>query len=1093
MKTKNKAKSFLLIILIISSLISILPAESKPNDINWWDESFTYREKIDIPFITSGKNAKFQPIDMKIKFENPCWGKDTNLHSVRVCFFNGKWQEIESQIYNIKNDNSNYISECGLVFLIPKNCNGEEQYYIYYDDGKKPSPDYIDHITIEESYYHFEPISGYPLESNYYKITDDGYINYAISKKGQIMGYDFSQHILKMKEKTKEVIPKNQDLFAAFDFRYVYDRGVFSYSSTSQKLVSTDILIDGNLMTEIKMISKSKFDDLKTTAFYKYYHCPDTDRRIHVHVIHEALKKIEVYPTEPGTNTDGIFASMQMGGIKSSSIEDLNIGKILPYMHINDEKIGISKYNLDPDPEYIPDEPDIRVLKYQDDVDLGTQPWLTFDTGENGVFHSLIFSTNKILKNGEGEKDGIQVNSFQMDFPHFPGLENNLATVQMGRNSYEPGEPHDLEIPEGYLVEFDAEFFSSKNVDTKYIENEAKIFQEIVKNKDYSFNEDSNIDNKIETYPLKIFVHLAASFPMGSTLSGLSGLNFSYISAQLYKDDELISSKTLNRLPMKPIGDTTNMDFLEKTIAVLKSFDLKNFSLFKKVIFENVEPGRYVVRIFKEHFLFNKNPQYIGFKIIDIDGEIEGSVICSREGKMIIDLSDQNNIKVSNAEIFLEKDGAIIYNTKTDENGLAIIKAPIIPEEYNLKVIYNGLNFYEKPVELNFFEKTNEVKINRYSLDLKISDNWNLPISIDINPVLKNKNFEKKLLVNPENIVKNNYFFTNLKQGTYEIYMKYKSFVYNQEFSILDNEQLSLKFPAEYEIKIKILDSRGNVFETNKLRLNRENKKFEIKGKLSEIKLSVPPGEYGIEIHNEGNLIAKRDIDIYNKKTITIITTNEPIYPSIVFFFSGIIIFLGIFLSYKKKNKLYFLTILPVAFLFSSLFLSWWEINGLTKTVETSTNMYIFPPDLITFTKTPLLIYGEKAYLPELFVNAIYLIIFATMMGSILLLFTNIIKKHRKKKLLLFTKILSIILFTGSIIIFIISMTSLSEIGVGGLIGQGTLDINTGESGYYSVYSNWGPGLGFYLYIFSIILIIFTILLKKTNYEIKSKKIFYKD
>ena len=67
-----------------------------------------------------------------------------------------------------------------------------------------------------------------------------------------------------MKEKITEVVPKNGDLFAGFDFKYCYDLGVFDYSSTSQKLVSKDILVEGNLMVEIGMVSTSKFDDLKT-------------------------------------------------------------------------------------------------------------------------------------------------------------------------------------------------------------------------------------------------------------------------------------------------------------------------------------------------------------------------------------------------------------------------------------------------------------------------------------------------------------------------------------------------------------------------------------------------------------------------------------------------------------------------------------------------------------------------------------------------------------------------------------------------------------------------------------------------------------
>ena len=67
-----------------------------------------------------------------------------------------------------------------------------------------------------------------------------------------------------MKKGIVEVLPKNGELFAAFDFKYCYDDGLFDYSSTSQKLVSKEIFVDGNLMLEFRIVSTSKYNDLKT-------------------------------------------------------------------------------------------------------------------------------------------------------------------------------------------------------------------------------------------------------------------------------------------------------------------------------------------------------------------------------------------------------------------------------------------------------------------------------------------------------------------------------------------------------------------------------------------------------------------------------------------------------------------------------------------------------------------------------------------------------------------------------------------------------------------------------------------------------------
>jgi hypothetical protein len=361
---------FLFSFILISIIFTIFsPINSLSNESLWWDNDWSFNQEINIPIDTNRKQAKFQPIDFRVDFNNPCWAKDSELHSIRViCLDGNKFFELESQIYDLNKIDENFINSCSIVFLIPEFSNGEEKYFIYYNDSERSIPDYKDHVSIEESYYRYEPISGYPLESYYYKIVDDTYVVYTVSQEGQFMGYNTGQHITKMLEKTTEVKPNNGDLFAAFDFKYCYEDGLFGYSSTSQKLISKEIFVDGNLMLEFGMVSRSKLNDLQTTARYKYYHCEGENSRIHVQIKHETIKEIEVYSK---VNTDGIYASLQSGGVKSSSISDLNIGQILPFMHFFNEMGSITEFSLDIDPEYIPEDPDIRVLSVKDDVDLG--------------------------------------------------------------------------------------------------------------------------------------------------------------------------------------------------------------------------------------------------------------------------------------------------------------------------------------------------------------------------------------------------------------------------------------------------------------------------------------------------------------------------------------------------------------------------------------------------------------------------------------------------------------------------------------------------------------------------------------------------
>ena len=237
---------------------------------NHWDSEWSYFQEVAIPFDTSLETSHFQPIDIKIDFQNPCWAKNELEHSIRIVSWDGiYWNELDCQIYGLEFSKENTLSNCNLVFLIPDLADGKEKYYVYYDDSEKSAPSYIDHLEIEDSYYHYEPIPGYPLESYFYKIIDDDYIIYAVSQDGRFMGYNTGQHVTKMLDKTTEVLPKNGEIFAAFDFKYVYEKSLFGYSSTSQKEISHEVLVDGNLMLEFRITSTSKFDDLKTTGNFE--------------------------------------------------------------------------------------------------------------------------------------------------------------------------------------------------------------------------------------------------------------------------------------------------------------------------------------------------------------------------------------------------------------------------------------------------------------------------------------------------------------------------------------------------------------------------------------------------------------------------------------------------------------------------------------------------------------------------------------------------------------------------------------------------------------------------------------------------------
>ncbi len=1044
-----------------------------------WDDEWNFSEDIEIPIDTSFDASKFQPIDIKIEFSNNCWGKDEYEHSVRVVCWDGfEWHELESQIYNLDKTGDNYISSCGLVFLIPEFADGTEEYYVYYSDTQKGNPNYKDHVQIEESYYHYEPISGYALESSYFKVTDDGYCTYIVSQEGQFMGYNTGQHITKMIDKTTEIKPKNGDPIAAFDFKYSYGDDLFDYSSTSQKLVSKEIVVDGNLMIEFGMISKSKLDDLQTTANYKYYHCPSSKTRFHVHIKHEALKDISLNDAIIlDTNTDGTYATLQTQAIKSKTIDDLNFGEIQPYIHFNNELNTISEFDVDTDPEYVPEDLDIRIISIEDDVDLGSNSWVSFDEGESGVSHAIIFYDDNIVISGSDERNGFQINAYEMDYPHLPGLENNMANIVVSRNSYELDENLDTQIPKGFIAEFDAEYFSSKIDGYKIIDDEADIFRKLIENKpEYK---DDLIDglNQINKHTLTVNVRSAPSIPMGSSLSALFGLNFSFISVELYKTNQYVSSESAVRLPMKQMENFDNSRIIRTIIQSIRYFDWRNSSFNKRITFTDVEEGQYVVKIFRENSLFSRDKQYIGYATVDLINDIKININCRREGSINLLLTDQNGNLVDNAQIVLKENVFIISDSKTDQDGIAKIKAPINSNEYDLQVYYNGFLVYEEPVKINFLtnikSEPKTIGIERYNIDLEIYDKWDLPPDVELNPIIIKNELENEIIINSDKKSNSNYIFKNVPPGQYLLIFEYKSFIVEEILNVDDDENIKFEFPAEYEINIKIRDSRGIIFQDSTIYIQRNGKKIKISGNNDNSDNLIPPGEYLIEVKSDEDIIYRKNINIFSKSNIDIITNQNSIYNTI--FTVIFVILLGLITAfyYLKRDIKIIFTFLPIALIFISILFPWWSIQGSSNQISSITSMYLYPMNLITLVSSSDYTAGELAYIPDLFMQVVNIFLIITISACILISFSYYFEIIKIKKRNILFLLIGFIIFVISISLFIFALNELATITVGSIIGAGDIKSSLIQNGFdNTINSNWGLGFGFYIYLISLLLII---------------------
>lgn len=1066
----------IIICLLLTNLIllTMIPENTTASEEQWWNNNWSFRQEIILPIETNTEIAKCQPIDIHIEFENQCWVKNENEHSIRVVLQQGEnFKELDSQLYDLQYENNNYVNSCNLVFLIPDIANGNERYFIYYDKNEKDATGYEDHVTIEESYYFYEPIAGYPFESRYFKIIQDGFVVYAVSQEGEFMGYSTSQHITRLIEETTEVLPKNGELLASFDFRYYYDQGMIDYSSTSEELVSKEILVDGNLMVEFGIVSKSNKDNIQTTAVYKYYYCPTGHKRIQAHVRHDIFEELIV---SKDANTDGAYAKLQCGGVTSRSIEDLNFGEILPYLHIYNEKQMIDEYPLDLDPEYIPDDYDIRVLNKKDDIDLGTPTWASFDEGLTGVSHSIILGSNNVLKSGLEELDGVQIDAYEVDYPHFPGVETNRAIFQLGRNSYEKGGVQDHIIPEGFTVEFDAEFFSSKTGGYSIIQNEAELFQSLVKIKPIRQEELTDETDKKEGYRLSIAVHLAPSFPLGAALSALTGREFSYISAELYKENEFIYSATPVRFKYnQALRDSNNLKWLINTFYPV---DWKNLSIFKEISFQNIEPGKYLIKIFKENPFFSKEKKYIGYKIIEVKEDTKTHVFCGVEGLARLTVVDTNDKPVEGAKVLLLKDDFVIAENITDNSGKVLLKAPS-RKNYDLKILYNGFIIFEEQTNLRRFRRIipiqKTVEIERYDLILKIVDNWGLPPAIELRPVAVSNKMNEPTNIYAQKLSTDVYFFYGLLPATYQLNLQYKSFITTEEFNVPSQNEIKVVFQAEFNIKINTLDKRGIPYSDANIVISRQDKELQLLSKHTGVVISLPPGVYNTKVFNQENLTGSRKINVLGERSFDLITSNEPLFPYIVTLLVIIFTLIGLYFSYVKKNGLLFLKIISVSIATISIIFPWWILHGTSSNVETTTNMFLIPTELVTMTTTTGVIGGELAYLPDIFLYAILSITALTAIGCFLILLSIIIKKYNIK-LNNLSLVLALILFISSILIFSYAMSQLAEIGIGSFIGEGDIDIKIpGEDTISTILCSWGPTIGFFLFSLSIISLLFTI------------------
>jgi hypothetical protein len=1073
MNIKIKAVALLFGFLLFSTVT--LSVSSAQDD--WWNDAWSFRQELMLDSLPNEENIAYQPVDIAIHFDSPCWAVNETQNSIRViCQHHNKPLELDSQIYSLTHEDPTHISSCNLVFLIPPEADGTEQYFVYFDDSQTPYSMYPDHVSIEESSYYYEPIPGYPLESRYYGITQDGFIKYIVAQEGTFLWYTTSQCVTKLKEGSTEVTPKNGETIASFEFVYYYGNEMWEYSSTSQELLTSEIICDGNLMVCCKILSRSTDGNLQTTAVYKYFYNPTAYDRIQAHVTHEALKECRV---DAGQNTDGTYASLQCGGIRSASIADLNFGQIYPFVSFPSEQNILQQYAVDLHPESTLKDPVIWLLTPTDNVNLGVAPWVSFHEGQNGAVHAILFDSSSVVKVGNDERDGIQLNIYESNYPHLPGLDYALASIECGRNSVGNDRPGtDTIIPEGFVAEFNAEFFSSPTGGVSLVQQESKIFQTLAPMKPKSHDNESSSETPVlDRFSLMVSLHNALSFPFGSVFSALTGGHFPYLTVEVCQDERILRAGTAGRLPLHGSLSSEESTLKDSFVSVVRMLDFRNLSVFKRFYFNDLEAGQYVIKVYRENPWFSNQRRYIGCMVVDLTEDSSVHVRCQPQGSCLVSLTDQHGFAVTDAQVMLLKQGMIIAQNVTNRDGVAQLTVPCDRKEsYQLIIRFQGFEITNESIRIGYSRLLvplkKSVDIEQYDWIVTLVDEWGLPPEIDLIPRLTSKEFQSPLILFPEHSIDNSYQFVHLLPSTYRLQVQYQSFHFEKDIQIPSSDE-SIEIPVIYPVSFHVFDSHGLKLSQVTLQLSRDGINKELTGNDSVFSSLLPPGVYSTQTISNGVVIGRRPVQILSERSVDLVTTQEPLYPFFIILIGCLSSVLGVALTLLKKEVFYVLLCSSIGILIISLIYPWWNLSGGTAEIEFSSTLFLIPLNLITQATTPQVIAGELAILPEPFPSIMLVIPLIT---SIVILLTSlllILTERRKKRFFVPLFITNILLCFCGIGLFLGAISVFTDVGVGSINGTGILDvILPGEDIAVSVDCSWGPAAGFWLYTLATVILL---------------------
>ncbi|DAC73000.1 MAG TPA: hypothetical protein DSN98_02420 [Thermoplasmata archaeon] len=1035
-----------LLLLLIFPAIS-LPGSSQDVDIPFWDAAWSYRQELQSPIPTNDSSAQYQPIDLRITFEKPCWTENENNTSIRICsWYKEKWYELESQIYSLKKDTEkpSYITECNVIFLIPTFADGTERYFIYYNDGKTPKPTYLDHVSIDDENYSSSPLPEVSAQAKFYGIKEDGYCVYGVGQEGQLLDRSCSQVVVKQKKGTKVFDLIESDQIVSFAFSYYYGSKEKDESASDQVFIGKKIFVDGNLMVEFGIMSESKKKDVQTTAIYKYYYNPLDEKRLNVHVAHEMLKDATVQGID---NIDGRFGSIIAIKSRSASVDSLNFGQIYPYLDFYGENDKIDQYQLNQNPASKDRE---WIVSFKDDATLGKEAWLSYGEGKEGKANAVLFASNQgLVTSGTDERDGIQIKAAEKEYVNFLGTEVDYVSINFGRHSYKPGYSHDITIPSNLVVQFDAEVFASDTGGYTAVQKESHLYQTLVKSRQLSG--DIPFEREQKRYNVTVIPRFGGAHLTYPWLSNRTGGAFPVMWIELTHEGRVIAEGPANR----------------------------SLLLRAKKTFSDILEGEYLVKVYLKRG--NTTKRFTGSTILHLDKDKKVKVFCTWERTIKFTFLDQYGQGIPGIHGWLtNKDGVLYDENITQNNGELLVKAPYdLKDPYTLRAEYKDFIIYDKELRQSITKLNEQVSIQLYNFSVIVTDSLDLPPGVELTPLLVTSISNRTIQLTPEASQQGHFTFEGVPAGDYNLQISYGDFIDDMHVTVpTAGNIIRMKFSAMFDLTLDLYDSKGNTLLDNNIEfvIVRDNQTL---AKTKEKTLSLPPAQYTINAYLKDEHIGLKQVKLTNDKHLMFVTTVDSIFPLVLSLaFSVLFGFFVVLTLLKKFSFSSLLKCLAILLVILSFFQPWWLFIGSSTTppAEKITAMYVNPATMIE-TRT---YYGEIslniAEMPDIFIMFLAAIVPLASLACLCLVLGILSKRMQKKNYALLLTIGGVILLGILLSSFYLGTTKLTETSIGAVQGERLLIIPIGSEEIL-MHSSWGFSIGFYLVCIAVIIAVSSLML----------------